>query len=130
MNIFREIFKTQRFEAFERQSKNQANILKDTALLIDRLNNFVKTYDGIGNKIKELTKSYTDSLSKLRDNNQSVLKTGKKVAEAIGKETKFVDLLLEKDDYEIELPQLVQEETQIPQSNQLQSGEETDYNKV
>ncbi len=113
----------------DRQSKNQTEIMKQTALLIERLNKFVSVYTNVGDKIFALSNAYRDSLKTLRDSKQSVLNTGKRVGEAIGKETKHIDLLLQQNDNEMESPILDPKETQISISNQLQSGEEKDKNE-
>ncbi|MBR6470223.1 MAG: DNA recombination protein RmuC [Victivallales bacterium] len=73
---------------FEKQSKNQENILDNTQKLIDRLDKFVGTFGKVGDKLAEAQRVFNDSRRELCESVQGVIPTARRVAEGMGKETK------------------------------------------
>ena len=73
---------------FEKQSKNQADILENTRKLIERLENFVSVFEKIGAKLSDAQKAFVASRHTLCEGSQCVIRTGQRVAEGMGKESK------------------------------------------
>jgi len=103
MSLYPLLWLIQKSWQIEKQSKNQAEILRQTALLVERLDGFVKNYCVFGRKIDEVQAAYRKNLSSLCESNQSVVKTGGRIAALMGKQVTMDSLLPGQEDKK-ELP--------------------------
>ena len=71
------------------QEKNQEKILFNTGVLLDRVNEFLKQYEDVGNKINNLNTTYLKSRGKLtgEDGQHSVIKKAEEI-QRLGVKTK------------------------------------------
>jgi len=59
------------------QEKNQKKIMEEGERLLKRLYSFYDHISKLGKSLDDASKSYQDAVNKLKDGNQSVVKTGK-----------------------------------------------------
>jgi len=71
------------------QEKNQEKILFNTGVLLNRVNEFLKQYEDVGNKINNLNTTYLKSRGKLtgEDGQHSVIKKAEEI-QRLGVKTK------------------------------------------
>lgn len=72
-----------------KQARNQQEVFDAVNKLLDRVGDFVKRYEDLGNKIENLQGSYDDTKKKLYSGNQSVVKAAEKLVEMGGKSDKL-----------------------------------------
>ena len=70
----------------EQRSSNQRDIMEKTALLIDRLDNFVEAFEKVGERLEGTRRTYDDAYRQLTESRQSVRRTGQNIAALMGKE--------------------------------------------
>lgn len=76
----------------ERQTKNQQNIMEQTARLIERLGKYMDGCAVLGKKLAEAQKAYDDTMRVLNQGQQSMVRTGQRISELMGKEAKSLEV--------------------------------------